>query len=78
MSELTQLRRQIDQEIHAMHQGMTGYAVVSRHEVIGNYYQQLSDRLKELSEHIGEQAAVKVLFGTLEETDEPGAKLAEP
>lgn len=70
MSELTQQRQQIDQEIHSMHQGMTGYAVVSRHEIIGKYYQQLSDRLKELAEHVGEQAAVKILFETPEETAE--------
>ena len=66
-SKIARLRQQIDQEIHAMRQGMSGYAVVSRHDIISNHYQQLGDCLEELAEHIGEQAAIKVLVETLEE-----------
>lgn len=67
LSEIARLKRRIDREIDAMNRGMSGYAVVSRHEVISNRYQRLGDCVEELARHIGTQAAIEALIETLEE-----------
>jgi hypothetical protein len=66
-SEIAQLRNRIDQEIEAMRQAMSGYAIVSPHEVITNHYQTLSTCFEELTAQVGEQAAIEVLIARLEE-----------
>jgi hypothetical protein len=66
-SEVARLRQQIDQEIEAMRQAMSGYAVVSAHEMITNHYQTLGTCFEELTAQMGEQAAIETIIARLEE-----------
>jgi len=65
-SEVARLREQIDLEIAASKLGSTGYAVVSRHDVITHHYAMLSDYVEELKVHIGVQAALEVVIEALD------------
>jgi hypothetical protein len=66
ISEITQLRQRIDLEIAAMNQAKRGYAVVSRHEVITHHLEILGFYLEQLTNQIGEQAAVEMLAEQME------------
>jgi hypothetical protein len=66
-SEVARLRQQIDQEIEAMHLAMSGYAIVSAHDIITNHYQNLGACFEELSTQVGEQAAIEAIIARLEE-----------
>lgn len=65
-SEVARLREQIDLEIAASKLGFTGYAVVSRHDIITNHYDRLSDYMEELRVHIGVQAALEIVIDALD------------
>jgi hypothetical protein len=65
-SEIVQLRANIDQEIEAMRQGLSGYAAVSRHEVITHHFENLGVILENLSAQVGEQVAVEIIIAQLE------------
>jgi hypothetical protein len=65
-SEVAQLRNRIDQEIDAMRQAISGYAIVARHEMITNHYQNLGACFEELTARIGEEAAIKEVIARLE------------
>jgi hypothetical protein len=66
-SEVAWLRQQIDAEIEAMRQTMSGYAIVSAHEIITNHCQTLGTCFERLTAQIGEQAAIEVIITSLEE-----------
>jgi hypothetical protein len=65
-SEFARLRATIDQEIEAMRQGLNGYAIVSRHEVITHHFGNLGVLFENLSAQVGEQAAIKQISTQLE------------
>ncbi len=64
-SEVAQLREKIELEIQAMRSGLTGYAAVSRHDIINHKYDQLGDYQQQLEQHIGETAAIEVVIDAL-------------
>jgi hypothetical protein len=66
ISEVTQLRHRIDAEIAAMNQAKHGYAAVARHEVITHHLEILGFYLEQLTNQIGEEAAVKILVEQME------------
>lgn len=66
-SEIARFRQQIDQEIEAMRQAMSGYAVVSAHDTITHHYQNLALCLEELTAQVGEKAAIETIITRLEE-----------
>ncbi len=66
ISEVTQLRQRIDAEIAAMNQAKHGYAAVARHEVITHHLEILGFYLEQLTNQIGEEAAVKILAEQME------------
>jgi len=58
MSDIARLRRQIIQEMEAMHHGFAGFAVgIARHEFIHARMQRIYDHQEHLAEHIGKSAA---------------------
>ena len=65
-SEITQLRQRIDAEIAAMNQAKHGYAAVARHEVITHHLEILGFYLEQLTNQIGEKAAVEILAEYME------------
>ena len=65
ISEITQIRRQIDLEIAAM-QHAKSYAVVARHEAITHHYESLSLCLEQLTSQVGEKSAVEMLAEQME------------
>jgi antitoxin component HigA of HigAB toxin-antitoxin module len=65
-SEVTQLRHRIDAEIAAMNQAKHGYAAVARHEVITHHLEILGFYLEQLTNQIGEKAAVEILAEYME------------
>ncbi|MEO9030221.1 MAG: hypothetical protein ABI413_15550 [Ktedonobacteraceae bacterium] len=65
-SEVARLREKIDSEITAMYQGMVGYAIVSKHEVITNHYNRLDGYLTKLTAQVGEEAAIATIITELE------------
>jgi hypothetical protein len=66
-SEVARLRQQIDGEIEAMRQVMSGYAIVSAHEIITSHYQTLGTCFEALTAQVGEQAAIEAIITRLEE-----------
>lgn len=56
-SDVAALRQQIETECAAIHQAMSGFAVVSKHEVIANRYVALHQHTKQLAHVVGEQEA---------------------
>lgn len=64
-SEVAQLREKIELEIQAMHVGFTGYAAVSRHDIINHKYDQLGSYQQQLEQHIGATAAIEVVIAAL-------------
>jgi hypothetical protein len=64
-SEVAQLRERIELEIQAMRAGLTGYASVSRHDIINHKYDQLGSYQQQLEHHIGATAAIEVVIDAL-------------
>ncbi len=64
-SEVAQLREKIELEIRAMRSGFTGYATVSRHDIINNKYDQLGNYQQQLEQYIGATAAIEVVIDAL-------------
>ena len=58
-SEVQKLRERIEQEIESMHQGLTGLAVVAKHQFIEARYHRLGQLEEELATHIGETQAAQ-------------------
>jgi hypothetical protein len=66
LSEVARFRERIDQEIEAMRQAMSGYAIVSTHDTITHHYAQLATFLEELTAQVGQQAAIETIIARLE------------
>lgn len=64
-SEVALLREKIELEIQAMNAGFTGYAAVSRHDIINHKYDQLGSYQQQLEQHIGAAAAIEVVINAL-------------
>lgn len=56
-SEVAKLREQIEEEIVAMHQGLSGYAETARHDIIAHRYDTLGLYQDALAGQIGEKEA---------------------
>jgi hypothetical protein len=65
-SEMAQLRQRIDQEIAALHNAKA-YAAVARHDTITHHFDRLGVCFEELSEQIGEQAAITFIMEQMEQ-----------
>ncbi len=52
-SEVARLREKIELEIQAMRAARDGYAVVSRHELIHQKYEQIGVYVDQLQQHMG-------------------------
>lgn len=63
-SEVAALRRQIEAECEAMKQALTGYAVVSKHEMIAHRFEVISKCQEQLTVSVGAQEARRILFET--------------
>ncbi len=61
-SEIARFRQQIDQEIAAMRQAMSGYAVVSAHDTITHHLSEPGPCLEELTAQVGEKAAIETII----------------
>lgn len=57
-SEVARIQREIEEEVIAMHNGLTGLATVAKHETITHKYNSLGDHQDQLAIHIGEKAAI--------------------
>jgi hypothetical protein len=66
-SEVAQLMAQIDSEISAMRQAMTGFASLARHEIIRQRFGGLDTCFRQLSLCIGEQRALEAIVQKMEE-----------
>jgi hypothetical protein len=64
LSEVAQIRQQIEQVCQSMNQALTGYSIVAKHSIISCKYQALDvchERLKSL---VGENEAVEIICTT--------------
>lgn len=77
MSEVLQLRRQIELEIWAMDQALNGYRMASRHAFINHALEQTWDYLGKLPDGPEKQHCVEETFAVLEQnaalTEQPGS-----
>jgi hypothetical protein len=67
MSEIAQIRQQIDLEIAALNQVKHGYAAVAHHEVITHHYEGLARCLEQLMGEVGEEVAMAMLVEQMEQ-----------
>lgn len=67
-SAVAQLMEQIDCEISAMRQAMSGFSAMARHEIIRQRFVGLDTCFQELSAQIGEQPALEAIMQKMEET----------
>jgi hypothetical protein len=56
-SEIVRLQEKIQAEIASMNQGFSGYAAVSKHQVIAHRHDSLGGFQDKLAQVIGEEAA---------------------
>jgi hypothetical protein len=62
VSEIAQLRQQIELECEALQRALYGYAVVASHEVITRRYEALAVYKDELEKLVGKDEANRVLY----------------
>jgi len=65
-SEIAALRQQIETECIAMKQALSGYAQVSRHEIIAHRFKAIEQHQEQLSQWVGEQEAQRICYETYE------------
>lgn len=65
-SEITALRQRIETECVAMKQALSGYAIVSRHEIITRRFKALEQHQEQLSQWVGVQEAQRICYETYE------------
>lgn len=65
-SEVAALRQRIETECVAMKQALSGYAVVSKHEIIACRFKAIEQHQKQLSQWVGEQEAQRICYETYE------------
>lgn len=61
-SEIVRLRRLIELECQSMEQGLTGYAVTARHDIISHRYNRIDEYRKQLEQLIGKAQAKKAIL----------------
>jgi uncharacterized coiled-coil protein SlyX len=61
-SEIVRLRRLIELECQSMEQGLTGYAVTARHDIISHRYNRIDEYQKQLERLIGKAQAKKAIL----------------
>ena len=61
-SEIARLRRLIELECQSMEQGLTGYAITARHDIISHKYNQIDAYRKRLEQLIGKTQAKKAML----------------
>lgn len=66
-SEVAALRRHIEVECEAMKQALSGYATVSKHEIIARRFEALGRHQKQLTASVGAQEAQRILYETYEQ-----------
>lgn len=66
MSEIAQIREQIDREIEAMRHAQA-YASVARHDIITHRYEHLAKCFERLTSQLGTTTAVQEVARALEE-----------
>jgi hypothetical protein len=60
-SELARMRREIEETYAAMQQGLSGFAVTARHEIIRHKHQQLAAQQERLEQLVGTEATRTVM-----------------
>ena len=63
-SEVARLRQQLEMECIAMQQGLTGYAVTARHEIIQRRYEAVGHCQKQLEQLVGKEEAALITAET--------------
>lgn len=66
-SKVVALRQQIEAECVAMKQALSGYAVVSTHEVIRRRFEAIGKHQEQLTRCVGTQEAQRILYETYEQ-----------
>ena len=61
MSEIAQLRQQIENEYAAAYNGLNGLACVARHEFISARYRRIDQLHNQLAVHVGRPAATQIV-----------------
>ncbi len=69
-SEVTRLRAQLAAEYEAARRGLTGYAVMARHDFIQARMERMGECHQKLVKLLGPQEAIKLVAETLEEQQE--------
>lgn len=70
-SEVARLRELIEIQSKAAWLGFYGYAQTSKHEVITHRFEQLGVSFEQLSQEIGSEAAIAMVFEALERNAPP-------
>lgn len=66
MSEVAQMKQQIEMECEAMRLAIMGFRITASHDIINHQYEQLGEHYERLGKLIGERQAVEVLIATLD------------
>jgi hypothetical protein len=61
-SEIARLRQLIELECQSMEQGLTGYAITARHDIISHKYNQIDAYRKRLEQLIGKTQAKEAIL----------------
>lgn len=61
-SEIARLRQQIELECIAMQQALTGFAIVSKHEIIQKRYEAIGHYQEQLQALVGETEAALIVI----------------
>jgi uncharacterized coiled-coil protein SlyX len=60
-SEIARLRHLIELECRSMEQGLTGYAITARHDIIARKYNRLDTYRKQLEQLTDKTQATKII-----------------
>jgi hypothetical protein len=61
-SEIGRLRQLIELECQSMKQGLTGYAITARHDIISHKYNQIDAYRKQLEPLVGKTRAKEAIL----------------
>ncbi len=65
MSEVARLKQQIELECETMRLAMTGFRTTASHDIINHQFDRLGEHYEQLSELIGQQAAIETVIAAL-------------
>ncbi len=71
-SEISRIKKQIQQECETMYLALNGYASVARHQIVAHKYRQISDYQDKLAQLIGDEEAQSVVIQTYIQTVQKG------